>query len=171
GESKFEASSDAGYIQYSKSDKNYLQGKSLLTREFIQRKLFANSETVYIENIWQHDTVGTEQITEHLIRANYYQLDTLLREKLFDGILFEYVESEGSQKYLCTFDKAGKLISKMTIALYHRSGTYANDDGGRSPFWASSEGCIGEDLSVHVDAGGNGKQSYQIHQDGKITRE
>jgi hypothetical protein len=149
----------------------FLEGKELLSEEYVRHYLFLNADSVYQTNIWSLDTVGRESMETYLSNNQFYVLDTVLSTTLFSGLVIERIESNGSEKYFCTFIKSGNLIiSMISIAFNLRSGSYTNEEGGRSPFWAEKKACISKDLVLTTEDGQSTIRKYKILDNGKVVK-
>jgi hypothetical protein len=89
-------------------------------------------------------------------------------------VVIERIENRdseyGSEKYFCTFNRSGNLVSRISVAFYLHSGSYTNEEGGRSSFWAEKKACISKGLVITTDDGQATIRKYKILTNGKIVR-
>lgn len=161
--------SEESYDDYTQRRLNYSKDKKRLIKKFVKQHLFLNADSVSVQNIWSGDTLETVSIESYLAGKNYYQLDTVLKTSQFTGITYGETGDEGSQKYLCTFDKSGKLISKISIAFFMHSGSSTGDDGSRIPWYAEKKGCIEKDLTINFISQIHIDKKYKIQTSGQIV--
>jgi hypothetical protein len=76
-----------------------------------------------------------------------------------------------SKKYLVTYDKKGRLLDMLEIALYEFAGTGIDDYGRRVPWFYTMPGCIDKDWKVvlHDNTYNNPVKWYQVTPGGKIV--
>jgi len=137
---------------------------NLLVRKFF----FEGKNKVYVQNLWDRDTVDIEPIDDYLKSNLVYESNVVIKAQQYVGIVFGRDELSGSEMYFCTFTKKGTLISKIQLAFYMHSGSYTTEDGEKAPFYAEKTGCINKDFTITTDVDTGEPRKYKILASGKI---
>jgi hypothetical protein len=163
-------SSIENYDFESNQDEGNFTDEDTLNDLIVRKFFFGGKNKVYVQNLWSGDTMDVDSINNYLKSNTIYLTSILIKTRKFVGIVFSRDEAEGSEIYFCTFNKNGKLISKIQLAFYMHSGSYTNEEGGRSPWYAEKIGCIEKDFTINTDNGQNETLKYQILTSGKIMK-
>ncbi|MBO9701142.1 MAG: hypothetical protein J7604_13100 [Sporocytophaga sp.] len=136
----------------------------------IRKFFFGGRKDVYVQNIWDSDTIEIVSIDNYLESNIVYVNNVVIKAQKYIGMVFGKEEEEGSEMYFCTFTKKGELISKISFGFYAHAGSYSIDDeGGRAPYYAEKIGCINKDYSIITDDGQGEILKYKILASGKIV--
>ncbi len=159
-------------------DNNYKPDSLILTSEEIQTFLLSHSDTVHIQNIWKLDTVQTALLDDFLREHTFYANHIFMDSSGYIGLSYEILNHfEGSEKYFCTFNHEGVLISQIHAGFYTHAGSFTNEDGGRDPWYASHGSCIESggiitkyDYIGTVNGQYEALMQYELLPDGKILK-
>ena len=158
------------YRSYTRRDKNYLKGKTKISKKNVSKNLFGGLDSIDIENIWSGEIVDKVELGTYISSNDFYLIDTIFNSEIFLGIVYEAMDDEGSIKYFSTINKKGKFISRISIACYLHSGSYTAGDGSRPPWYGERGGCINKDTTIVVnESQAESAIKYKIYTDGKIV--
>jgi tetratricopeptide (TPR) repeat protein len=148
------------------NNKNYFKGKKRLSNDYIRKHLFHNPDSVDIGNMQK------VSIDEYLADRSFYMISTIAKKPQYNAIIYEEIGDQGgysygSEKYLATIDKNGKLISELAIASFHHYGTYTKDDGSKGGYYSGDDGCISKNLIIDVR---DNDIKYKVHANGQIVK-
>jgi hypothetical protein len=147
----------------------YINDSLMLSVDWVKQFLYPNEKRVVVYDLRTGDTLYTDSITAYIARHTFYANGILVKNMKFIGLIVERLETDGSEKYLCTFDRDGKLLSKLSLGYYLHSGSYAMDDAGlRAPYYEEKTGCIDTDLTIKVKLNHTDSR-YTVMPDGKIV--
>ena len=151
----------------------YKADSMILHHDEIRQFILSGNDTVYVQNIWQLDTVAKEPLEEFLKEYTYYANSVVIDTLGFVGLIYEIVEEGvGSEKFFCTMDHQGKVISCIYAGFYTQSGTFTNGEGGRSPWYVLHVSCIDEKgIITKYDHNSRVNGSYEVLSRHRITRE
>lgn len=143
---------------------------SAIANEFVMSYLYAKQDSFWIQNIWSMDSLYSISMEKHLANGYYMGHDIILYTDSIIGLVYEFMEYDGSSRYFITMDHKLNPIAQVPIALYTKTGTYSTDDGGKGPWFTLWNVCMEKDWVLHsTDGHNNIKRSFQVHPDGKIT--
>jgi tetratricopeptide (TPR) repeat protein len=147
-------------------NKNYFKGKKRLSNDYIKKHLFHNLDSVDIGNMQK------VSIDDYLADRSFYMISTIVKTPQYNAIIYEEIGDQGgysygSEKYLATIDKKGRLISQLAIASFHHQGTYTKDDGSKGGYYSGDDGCISKNLIIDVR---DNDIKYKVHENGQIIK-
>ena len=139
----------------------------LIDRNLAQKYLLDKNEPVYYIEDWaNNDTAYSSYyaVCKFDVSNKYYGL---IYERLF---MAQYYPA--SEKFICVFNKKGKLVSKCRIASFIYGGSGIGDSGGRVPWFPYEESVIDKNFKITIhNSYGDPDKSYKIEQNGEIVPE
>ena len=157
---------------FEKNDNYQKDSSLLLTKEFVKQHLLPNTKFIYTLDDKSKDTLVKEPIGDFL-NSDFYAISSPISTKSFYLVLYERVFAisgiPSSEKFICTFTKNGKFISRTLIASFVFSGTGLSVSGARVPWFPDENGCINKDMTIKFTSRIHGEKKYKIQTDGKIV--
>jgi hypothetical protein len=136
--------------------------------KFVLKYLLGDSESLYYQDEFDTSKYFYSPVCLVYKTHNFYGL---VYEKQFWINYYSF-----SEKYFCSFNRNGKIISKVLIAHcgYGGLSTYDDDDGDpdsylRVPFFLIEEGCFSTNNSFTYKLNGGNEKKYSINTKGIIT--
>lgn len=150
---------------------DYIRGDDdVLPIENIKKILLPAGEFIHF-----YDDSGSilfsEPLEEYLEPSEFYPIALLAKTPKFNVVVYERIYNISylsSEKFLCTFSKEGKFISRVLIASCAHSGSYTHDSGGRFPWYPEESGCVDKELNITFTNYQEEIKKYKIDADGVI---
>jgi len=147
-------------------NKNYFTGKKRLSDDYVKKHLFHNLDSIDIGNMRK------ASIDDYLTDRLFYLISNVVKTPEYNAIIYEELADQGgysygSEKYLATIDKKGKLVSDLVIASFSHEGTYTKNDGSKGGYYSAEDGCISKNLIIDVR---DNDIKYKVQPNGQIVK-
>lgn len=157
---------------FEKSESYQKDSSLLLTKEVVKHYLLPRSQFIYTIDGKSKDTLFKVPIDEYL-NADFYAISLLHTTSSFYMVLYERVFAQGgipsSEKFICSFTRDGKFISRALIASFVYRGTGYSASGARVPWFSDESACITNNMTIKFASRIHGEKKYKIQTDGKIV--
>ncbi len=154
------------------TNENYEKDSNkLLAKDYVRQHLLPDTKFIYTIDNKNKDTLFALPIDDYL-NSDFYAMHTVLKSNKFYAVTYERIfanELRSSEKFLCTFSKSEKFISRILIASFIYSGTGYSYSGARVPWFPHEQGCINKDRTINFLSPNHGDKNYKIQADGQIV--
>ncbi len=144
----------------------YRDTSHIISDSDLHNYLFAGLDSTPVQNIWDLSEIGKSSVDDYFAANILYRGNLIIKTRQFIAITYECTNSEGSFKYICTYDRQGNIIDRLLCGFYAHSGSYLSNDEERIPWYAEKTFCINKHFEITTDDGS--VVTYQIDKWGKI---